>query len=107
MGVESTATSDEVVQVPSNGQKEVKNHKHKKLLPPSPTTGDLPRSWKIEDSEALYRIEGWGQPYFSISAAGHVTVSPKGDRGGSLDLFELQLGTSHVDSLFRYFGRPD
>ncbi|MGV0105498.1 hypothetical protein NSTCB13_04238 [Nostoc sp. DSM 114160] len=107
MGVESTATSDEVVQVPSNGQKEVKNHKQKKLLPPSSTTGDLPRSWKIEDSEALYRIEGWGQPYFSINAAGNVTVAPKGDRGGSLDLFELgqcheaaQLGTSHVDSLF-------
>ena len=50
---------------------------------------NLPRSWTIEDSEALYRIEGWGEPYFSINAAGHVTVSPKGDRGGSLDLFEL------------------
>ncbi|MGB5963185.1 MAG: biosynthetic arginine decarboxylase [Coleofasciculaceae cyanobacterium] len=45
--------------------------------------------WKIEDSEKLYRIQGWGEPYFSINAAGHVTVSPKGDRGGSLDLFEL------------------
>jgi arginine decarboxylase len=30
-----------------------------------------------------------GEPYFSINAAGHVTVSPQGDRGGSLDLFEL------------------
>ncbi|MEH2465242.1 biosynthetic arginine decarboxylase [Nostoc sp.] len=90
MGVEPTATSDEVVQVPANGHKsEVKNHKQKKLLPPITTTGDLPRSWKIEDSEALYRIEGWGQPYFSINAAGNVTVAPKGDRGGSLDLFEL------------------
>jgi len=49
----------------------------------------LPSSWTIEDSEALYRIEGWGQPYFSINEAGHITVSPKGDRGGSLDLFEL------------------
>lgn len=89
MGVESTATSEEVV-MPSNGHKsEVKNHKQKKLLPPSNSTGDLPRSWKIEDSESLYRIEGWGEPYFSINAAGHVTVSPKGDRGGSLDLFEL------------------
>ncbi|MBW4556420.1 MAG: biosynthetic arginine decarboxylase [Trichormus sp. ATA11-4-KO1] len=89
MGVESNATSEEVV-MPSNGHKsEVKNHKQKKLLPPSTITKDLPRSWKIEDSEALYRIEGWGQPYFSINAAGHVTVSPKGDRGGSLDLFEL------------------
>lgn len=46
-------------------------------------------AWKIEDSEKLYRIQGWGEPYFSINAAGHVTVSPKGDRGGSLDLFEL------------------
>lgn len=48
-----------------------------------------PQTWTIEDSEELYRIQGWGEPYFSINAAGHVTVSPKGDRGGSLDLFEL------------------
>lgn len=47
------------------------------------------RNWMIEDSENLYRIQGWGEPYFSINAAGHITVSPKGDRGGSLDLFEL------------------
>ncbi|MEN9228452.1 MAG: biosynthetic arginine decarboxylase [Gloeomargarita sp. GMQP_bins_120] len=45
--------------------------------------------WSIEDSEELYRIRGWGDPYFSINAAGHVTVSPMGERGGSLDLFEL------------------
>ncbi len=45
--------------------------------------------WTIEQSEELYRIQGWGEPYFSINAAGHITVSPKGDRGGSLDLFEL------------------
>ncbi|MCY7382995.1 MAG: biosynthetic arginine decarboxylase [Microcoleus sp. CAN_BIN18] len=47
------------------------------------------KSWTIEDSEKLYSIQGWGEPYFSINAAGHVTVSPKGDRGGSLDLCEL------------------
>ncbi|UIE40416.1 biosynthetic arginine decarboxylase [Leptodesmis sichuanensis A121] len=52
----------------------------------APTTRS---SWSIEDSEELYRINGWGEPYFSINAAGHVTVSPQGDRGGSLDLFEL------------------
>lgn len=48
--------------------------------------------WTIENSEELFRINGWGDPYFSINAAGHVTVSPKGDRGGSLDLFELVNG---------------
>jgi arginine decarboxylase len=47
------------------------------------------KRWTIEDSEELYRIQGWGEPYFSINAAGHVTVSPQGDRGGSLDLFDL------------------
>ena len=53
-------------------------------------TAALPKqAWAIEDSEELYRINGWGEPYFSINAAGHVTVSPKGDRGGSLDLYEL------------------
>lgn len=50
---------------------------------------DQQPSWSIEQSEELYRIQGWGDPYFSINAAGHVTVSPKGDRGGSLDLYDL------------------
>ncbi len=49
----------------------------------------LTSTWSIEDSEKLYRISGWGDPYFSINAAGHITVSPHGDRGGSLDLLEL------------------
>jgi len=53
------------------------------------TRSETQPSWSIEDSEELYRINGWGAPYFSINAAGHVTVSPKGDRGGSLDLYEL------------------
>ncbi|MDX2098518.1 MAG: biosynthetic arginine decarboxylase [Leptolyngbyaceae cyanobacterium bins.59] len=52
-------------------------------------TVQLQRTWTIEDSEELYRIPGWGEPYFSINAAGHITVSPKGDRGGSLDLYDL------------------
>ncbi|WP_179228633.1 biosynthetic arginine decarboxylase [Leptolyngbya ohadii] len=47
------------------------------------------KTWTIEDSEELYRINGWGEPYFSINAAGHITVSPRGDRGGSLDLYDL------------------
>lgn len=46
-------------------------------------------AWTIEDTENLYGIQGWGDPYYSINAAGHVTVSPQGDRGGSLDLWAL------------------
>jgi arginine decarboxylase len=47
------------------------------------------RKWSIEDSEKLYRIDGWGEPYFSIDVTGHINVSPQGDRGGSIDLYEL------------------
>jgi arginine decarboxylase len=53
------------------------------------TVSEAPASWTIDDSEELYRIQGWGEPYFSINSEGHVTVSPQGNRGGSLDLFEL------------------
>lgn len=80
--------STELDKVETNGKKNQLKSSRKNSMPLAKP--DLPqKSWKIEDSEALYRIEGWGQPYFSINAAGHVTVSPKGDRGGSLDLFEL------------------
>lgn len=93
MGVESTAMTDEVMKPPSNGKKAAlsnnSNNKHKQLLLPSSTPNTPRRHWTIEDSEDLYRIDGWGQPYFSINAAGHITVSPKGDRGGSLDLYDL------------------
>ncbi len=87
MGVESTATSAEVENPETSGQIVELGNNQNKLVPV--TKPNLPRFWKIEDSEALYRIEGWGEPYFSINAAGHITVSPKGERGGSLDLFEL------------------
>ena len=52
-------------------------------------TEETKAPWTIEDSENLYRIQGWGDPYFSIDTVGHVTVAPQGDRGGSLDLYEL------------------
>nr|WP_246199347.1 biosynthetic arginine decarboxylase [Sodalinema gerasimenkoae] len=58
---------------------------HNGTGPQNPSTS----SWTIEDSEELYRIRGWGDPYFGINSAGHITVSPQGDRGGSLDLYEL------------------
>ncbi|MEM9539574.1 MAG: biosynthetic arginine decarboxylase [Cyanobacteria bacterium P01_E01_bin.42] len=53
------------------------------------STTIIPMAWTIEDSEKLYQIQGWGDPYFSIDVAGRVLVSPQGDRGGSLDLYDL------------------
>ncbi|GAB6011146.1 biosynthetic arginine decarboxylase [Viscerimonas tarda] len=46
------------------------------------------RKWRIEDSEELYNIAGWGINYFSVNEKGNVTVSPKKD-GIKVDLKEL------------------
>ena len=37
------------------------------------------RKWRIEDSEELYNIKGWGVNYFGINEKGHVYVSPRKD----------------------------
>ena len=55
------------------------------------------RKWRIEDSEELYNITGWGTSYFGINDKGHVVVTPRKD-GVEVDLKEL------VDELqFRIF----
>lgn len=37
------------------------------------------RKWRIEDSEELYNITGWGRNYFSVNEKGHVVVTPRKD----------------------------
>jgi len=45
--------------------------------------------WSAREGAALYGIDRWGDPYFSVNERGHVMVQPQGERGGSLDLVEL------------------
>ncbi|MEI8251336.1 MAG: biosynthetic arginine decarboxylase [Synechococcus sp. ELA057] len=62
------------------------------LANPSGTTAPQAGSgntWSPADSAALYGLDRWGEPYFSVSAHGHVIVQPRGERGGSLDLVDL------------------
>ena len=37
------------------------------------------RKWRIEDSEELYNIKGWGVNYFGINEKGHAFVRPRKD----------------------------
>jgi arginine decarboxylase len=46
------------------------------------------RKWRIEDSEELYNIKGWGRNYFSINEKGHVMVTPR-QGFASVDLKEI------------------
>ncbi len=52
------------------------------------TTHAKMRKWRIEDSEELYNINGWGNGYFSINEEGNVQVTPR-KNGKSVDLHHL------------------
>lgn len=55
------------------------------------------KKWRIEDSEELYNIKGWGVNFFGINEKGHVYVEPK-KNGARIDLKEVvdRLATKHV-----------
>lgn len=55
------------------------------------------KKWRIEDSEELYNIKGWGVNFFGINDKGHVYVEPK-KNGTRIDLKEVvdRLETKHV-----------
>ena len=36
--------------------------------------GSLQTPWSVQDSAALYGLERWGAPYFSINPRGHISV---------------------------------
>lgn len=55
------------------------------------TTISPPTTWTPKDSEKLYNMSGWGQGYFRVNEAGHVTVHPDGNPKRGLDLYQLAL----------------
>lgn len=57
------------------------------------------KKWRIEDSEELYNIKGWGVNYFGINEKGNVYVSPKKD-GVQVDLKEVvdELSSRHISA---------
>ncbi len=49
----------------------------------------LPKTWTIEAAESLYNLEGWGLNYFGINAKGNVTLQPKKDPEGAIDILDV------------------
>ena len=54
--------------------------------------------WNARESSALYGIDFWGKPYFSVNENGHVQVHPEGESHLKLDLFNTinELKERHV-----------
>ncbi|MEI7894133.1 MAG: biosynthetic arginine decarboxylase [Myxococcales bacterium] len=51
--------------------------------------GHEPPGWTLEKSAELYQIRGWGEPYFTVNAQGHVEVRPDPAQDRGIDLFAL------------------
>ncbi|MEB3196748.1 MAG: biosynthetic arginine decarboxylase [Candidatus Sericytochromatia bacterium] len=47
------------------------------------------QDWTVRDSEQLYHILDWGDPYFKLNEAGRVSVDPSGEGRYALDLYDL------------------
>ena len=58
------------------------------------------RKWRIEDSEELYNITGWGTSYFGINEKGHVKDGVAVDLKELVD--ELQLRDVTAPMLLRF-----
>jgi arginine decarboxylase len=50
---------------------------------------DNPDYWSRRDSAETYAIESWGDGYFGINTAGHVSVKPSSEQAAELDLYEI------------------
>ena len=57
------------------------------------------KKWRIEDSEELYNIKGWGVNFFGINDKGHAYVEPK-KNGVQIDLKDVvdHLESRHVST---------
>ncbi|MFQ5503025.1 MAG: biosynthetic arginine decarboxylase, partial [Phycisphaerae bacterium] len=55
----------------------------------SPSRGDLLHKWSVRDSMELYNVGQWGAGFFAINPQGHLSVTPRGHEGPTVDLKEL------------------
>lgn len=44
----------------------------------TPPTIHLPELWSTDLSSALYKVDAWGAPYFSVNDSGNISVRPHG-----------------------------
>jgi arginine decarboxylase len=47
--------------------------------------------WSIDEAARTYSLANWGEGYFGVNAAGHVTVRPRRSPEGEVDLYRVAL----------------
>lgn len=62
--------------------------------------------WKVDDSIELYRVDRWGNGYFSINQSGNLTVKPRKDPDSEVDVMgiirELEAAQVQFPLLLRF-----
>ena len=49
----------------------------------------MKNDWDVESAISTYNVDGWGNGYFSINAAGNAEVRPLQEKGGAIDILEV------------------
>lgn len=66
----------------------------------------LRAAWPPEEAEELYRVNAWGDDYFSVNDAGHVSVKPVHGKPWGIDIYkvveQLQEEGQHFPMLIRF-----
>lgn len=75
--------------IEENNEQENFNYQKRNVNQKSSFPQASEENWTIQDSQQLYQIEQWGEPYFSVNEKGNVTVSPQPESANKLDLYEL------------------
>src|SRR3954471_13010419 len=47
------------------------------------------KPWTLDDADQLYNLQGWGLNYFGINAKGNVTLQPKREPEGAIDVMDV------------------
>ena len=63
---------------------------------PVPAPEKSKPEWDIDAAIATYNVEGWGNGYFSVNAAGNVVSKPLKEDGGTIDLLEVVQDIAHL-----------
>lgn len=46
------------------------------------------KNWSVQESSSLYKVDGWGSPYFMVNPHGNMAVRPHGTKAEEIDLME-------------------
>jgi arginine decarboxylase len=47
------------------------------------------KPWTVDEADSLYNLQGWGLKYFAINAKGNVTMQPKREPEGAIDVMDV------------------